>query len=367
MNKLLLIGDICSDGYSTKDLENFKCSDLGVFLSNYSGSIIGNLEAPILEEDISLNKNKFSLKNPPSNSGFFDFCDVLSLANNHIFDQGVQGYSNTVEFLNENSISYLGAGLDLLESRKPIFVDFEGRRIAFLAYNCYSTNSACNADMSSPGSAPLLFDFVSQDISTIKNKKQADFVIVLPHWGIENNFYPTAEQVCFARRVIDAGADAVIGSHTHTIQVNETYKGCPIYFSLGNFLFNNFQVGSQQTYYQSKFNKEGLMVELVIKDNKLIAKEYFLKFNESMLPELVDVEELSTPILNMNLNYREKVHRLKCFSSNPELTLLLKYNGRSAQVVYFSKPVDTDLIVSCETIFAKLKRMVLYRLRKLLA
>nr|MBO8918832.1 CapA family protein [Proteus mirabilis] len=60
-----------------------------------------------------------------------------------------------------------------------------------------------------------------------------DKVIILPHWGIENQFFPTAEQVCFARRLIDAGADAIIGTHTHTIQSHEIYNKKHIYYSIG--------------------------------------------------------------------------------------------------------------------------------------
>ncbi len=78
--------------------------------------------------------------------------------------------------------------------------------------------------------------------------------------------------------------------------MSEIYKGKNIYYSLGNFIFNNFCINSSQTYYQSKFNKEGLIIELTIENNTVKAKEHFLKFNENMLPELSSTDELSTPI-----------------------------------------------------------------------
>ncbi|WP_429140938.1 CapA family protein [Aeromonas veronii] len=366
MNRILFLGDICSHGYTKIDGESFKNNSLGKFLYNYEGVIVGNLEAPTLESNIVNNKNKFSLLNPPSNKSFYEFCDVVTLANNHIFDQGLDGYQETVNFLNELDIKYIGAGDDINQSRKPIIINLCSKKVALLAYNCYSTNSSMNADYSTPGTAPLLYDFIKQDIRNVRDVENVDLVIILPHWGIENQFYPTAEQVCFARSIIDCGADAIIGSHTHSIQVSERYNNKSIYYSLGNFLFNNFKISDEQFYYQSKFNKEGLVVEVSIEDNMLSITEHFIKFDDQMIPDFSKESFLSTPISKNNLTFSQKIKTLNCKKCSPELSLAYRFNGRSAQVVYTSVPVDISLVLTVESLFSKLKRLIMYRLRRLL-
>ncbi|MBG5892624.1 MULTISPECIES: CapA family protein [Providencia] len=366
MNKLLFIGDICSHGYKENDCIDFQKTKLYTFLNNFDGKIIGNLEAPILESNLINNTNKFSLLNPPSNKVFFDFCHIVTLANNHIFDQGIEGYTTTIDFLSTLKINYLGAGKNIDDARKPVIVELNECKVALLSYNCYSTNSFLNADSSNYGTAPLLYEFIEKDIESAKNNYNADIVIILPHWGIENQFFPTAEQICFARRIIDSGADAIIGSHTHTIQVSEIYKGKNIYYSLGNFIFNNFCINSSQTYYQSKFNKEGLIIELTIENNTVKAKEHFLKFNENMLPELSSTDELSTPIEKNNKKLELFTKDLSCNNCHPELSLSLKYNGNAMQILYSSTSIENSIILNIETVKSKIKRLVIHKIRKLL-
>lgn len=368
MAGVLFLGDICSHGYTKIDAEKFLSNKLGKFLTTYEGNIVGNLEAPILKENILVNNSKFSLLNPPENKSFFDFCTVLTLANNHIFDQGIDGYNKSIEELDRLNIKYLGAGQNVLEARMPEFLEVGSIRVALLAYNCYSTNSSLNADASNYGTAPLLLDFIKQDVNKLKSDSnlKVDKVIVLPHWGIENQFFPTAEQVNFARNVIDIGVDAVVGSHTHTIQSSEVYKGKPIYYSLGNFLFNNFSIGDSQTYYQTKFNKEGMMLELLFDNGEVSIKEHYIKFDDNMIPDYSDIQSLSTDIKNINRKFDEKVKNIDFNNAAPELSLSLKYNGRSSQIVYNSVPIDKSIILNIETYASKIKRLLSYRLRKLL-
>ncbi|EOY9126685.1 CapA family protein [Proteus mirabilis] len=366
MSKLLFIGDICTHGYDLNDYKLFKQSRLYNYLSNYNGYIIGNLEAPILNRNLTENNNKFSLLNPLVNKGFFDFCNVVTLSNNHIFDQGIDGYKITKNTLDSLGIQYIGAGENIYQARKPIILKIDKHNVALLAYNCYSTNSAMNADYSSFGTAPLLYDFIKEDIDLLKKNEGIDKVIILPHWGIENQFFPTAEQVCFARRLIDAGADAIIGTHTHTIQSHEIYNKKHIYYSIGNFIFNNFPISSEQQYYQSKFNKEGLLVELKIEDDLIRISEYYIKLDKNMLPEFCEIEALSTPIKKNNHDFNKKIKILSCKNTHPELSLSLRYNGKSTQIVYTSESIKNSISLNIETTKMKIKRLIIYRLRRLL-
>lgn len=364
MKKLLFIGDICTDTYRLEDVEKFKRTKLYSFLNNYDGQIIGNLESPILEENIINNKNKFSLLNQPSLFEMYSFCNAFTLANNHIFDQEIEGFNKTVKFLNSHNKGYFGAGKNLDKSRKPFVLNISNQKIHLLNYDCYSTNSEYNAKSSSYGTTPLIYEYIQIDIQNAK-KEGADFIFILLHWGIENEFYPTKEQVAFARRVIDFGIDGVIGSHTHTIQSFEVYKGKPIYYSLGNFLFNHFKITEKETYYQHKYNKEGLIVELIIDDTGIRFKEYFLKMDDEMIPEICEKENLETKIDEINNTLLEKTKDLAHSKMNPNLSISLKFNSKNMQLIYNDKPLNQDKKIKYEKLKTRIKRVIMKKIKSI--
>jgi hypothetical protein len=343
------------------DVVKFKKTKLYEYLINYDGYIIGNLESPILEQTILDNKNKFSLLNKPSLFEMYDFCDAFTLANNHIFDQDIDGYNRTVEFLKSNSKKYFGAGVNLLNARKPLVINIDGKTVFILSYNCYSTNSEFDAKMSSYGSSPLVYEYIEEDIKKAKSKN-ADCIFILPHWGIENEFYPTYDQVAFARRIVELGADGIIGSHTHTIQSFETFNNKPIYYSLGNFLFNHFKINNTETYYQHKFNKEGLIVEVNI-GNNIKTNEIYIKFDDFMIPELSDKNNIQTEIDMINKQLKEKTKDLKHNNMNSNLSISLKYNGKNMQLVYDSNVLNKDKNIKYEKLKSKIKRVVMKKIK----
>lgn len=363
MIKLLFLGDICTDTYNHNDMQKFKSTNLYEFLDTYDGKIIGNLESPILEENVLDNKNKFSLLNKPSLFDMYSFCSAFTLANNHIFDQEVEGFFKTIEFLQSQDKGYFGAGENINEARKPFILTVDNKNIYFLGYDCYSTNSEYNAKSSSFGSSPLVFEYIEQDIKKSK-KDGADFVFILPHWGIENEFYPTVEQVGFARRMIDLGAEGIIGSHTHTIQAFESYKEKPIYYSLGNFLFNHFKISQKETYYQHKYNKEGMIVEIIIDENGLKLKEYFLQMDDDMIPEFCDMNDLETTISSNNKLLQEKTKQLEHQKMKPNLSISLKFNDKNMQLVYDDKPINQDSNIKYEKLKTRIKRVVMKKIKK---
>ena len=167
--------------------------------------------------------------------------DVVSLANNHVWDLGEEGLKNTIEILKANGIKYCGAGMDIEEASKPAIIEKDGIRIAILAYCMYGSKYLGYVELAGDGKAginPLDIDKVVDDIKNAK--KMFDKVIVLPHWGREYRYDPLPNCVTMAKRMIDSGADAVLGSHTHQMQPFLKYKGKPICFSMGNFLFPDF-------------------------------------------------------------------------------------------------------------------------------
>ena len=167
--------------------------------------------------------------------------DVVSLANNHVWDLGEEGLRNTIKILRENSIDYCGAGLDEEEASRPAVLEKDGLKVAVLAYCMYGNKYLGYVELAGPHKAgvnPLDIEKVVCDIREARQKY--DKVIVMPHWSREYRYEPLPECVSMAKQMISAGADAVLGSHTHQIQPFLKYKGKPICFSMGNFLFPDF-------------------------------------------------------------------------------------------------------------------------------
>lgn len=164
---------------------------------------------------------------------------AVSLANNHSMDYGADGLVGELEKLESAEIPYFGGGRNLQTARQPVLFLRNGQRVALLGYNGFQTENY-EATSTTPGVAPLRIDVVEQDIRQAKEKYKADFVIPYVHWGPELVSQPYEWQRTMARQMIDAGAAAVIGAHPHITQTVETYRGKPIVYSLGNFVFDYF-------------------------------------------------------------------------------------------------------------------------------
>ncbi len=167
--------------------------------------------------------------------------DVVSLANNHIWDLGEEGLKSTIHLLKENGIRYCGAGMDAEEASRPVVLEKDGLQVAFLAYCVYGSKwlgYVEPAGKSKPGVNVLEMERAVREIR--KAKDQYGRVIVLPHWGREYTEKPLDEHIKMAKAMVAAGADAVLGSHPHRIQPTIMYKGRTICFSMGNFLFPDF-------------------------------------------------------------------------------------------------------------------------------
>ncbi len=167
--------------------------------------------------------------------------DVVSLANNHIWDLGEEGLRNTINVLNNNGIKYCGAGMNAREASRPAEIEKDGLRVAIFAYCMYDSPWMGYVELATEEQAgvnPLRIDKVVKDIR--EAKKEYDRVIVLPHWGREYQYEPLPECVTMAKEMVKAGADVVLGSHSHQVQPFIHTKGKPVCFSMGNFLFPDF-------------------------------------------------------------------------------------------------------------------------------
>jgi poly-gamma-glutamate capsule biosynthesis protein CapA/YwtB (metallophosphatase superfamily) len=203
--------------------------------------------------------------------------DAVTQANNHSMNFGARGMRDTLAALDQRKIQHFGIGENLTEARKPLILEAQGRKIAFLGYDGI-TGTTYGATESTAGTSPLDVDNMAEDIAAAR--QHADIVIPFVHWGIEYQLVPSAEQQSIARNAIDVGADIVIGSHCHWVQGMEVYNGKPIIYSLANFVFD--QEWSLET-------KQGLIMHLVFRQNRVVGIRFVPVLIEDFYqPHLVD-------------------------------------------------------------------------------
>lgn len=204
----------------------------------------GNLELPLTERGAPAKKD-YVFRAPPSSvaaltgAGF----NILSMANNHALDYGAEGLMDTLAALDRAGIAAVGAGRTAEQAHTPALLTVKGIRIAFLAYTNTPNDSisgwvaeADEAEPERPGVAWGRPDAIRRDVAAAKAR--ADVVIVSLHSGFEYTATPNGRQRELAKAAVDAGAALVLGGHPHVLQGVEFYKGAPIIYSLGNFVFD---------------------------------------------------------------------------------------------------------------------------------
>jgi len=249
--------------------------------------LFGNLEGPISDKGIKVGSIYSFRAEPEAIEGLtFAGFNLISLANNHAFDYGREALEDCLAKLSKAGIDYVGAGFNEGEAyggRTPVIKEIEGTKIGFLAYTNLGPES-WKASEKNSGIAWISekdFEKIKKDIENAKS--QADILIVSLHAGEEYAAEPTQFQIEFSKAAIDAGADLVIGHHPHVVQKSEKYKDKWIFYSLGNFVFD--QSFSQET-------MRGKILEILIKDgkiNELIPKK--IEINNYFQPEIATKEE----------------------------------------------------------------------------
>lgn len=161
----------------------------------------------------------------------------LNLANNHSIDQGRDGLLDTRDNIVKAGMVPIGAGDCMDEAVQPVKIATEPRNVYVMASLRLALENTAYLP-SQPSVSQESFEQLLARISQLKRDDQGCVVIVCLHWGTEHVLRPAVQQVTQARQIIDAGADALICHHSHTMQSVETYRGKPIYYSIGNFIFD---------------------------------------------------------------------------------------------------------------------------------
>lgn len=164
---------------------------------------------------------------------------AVSLANNHSGDYGPVAFSSMLNQLDKAGVKYFGGGQNLKQAHEPAIFTVKGKRVAVLGYTLFLPRSF-EALEDRPGSAWGEEDYIAEGIRRAREVHKADFVVVYPHWGWENEKFASRTQQRLAQFMLDQGADAVVGGHPHVTQNTQIYDGKPIFYSLGNFVFNGF-------------------------------------------------------------------------------------------------------------------------------
>lgn len=217
---------------------------------------VANLENPIVE-DCPKHDSGFKFCAVPEMLDGLTFAgiDIVSLANNHTLNYGREGFEETKKHLSERGIAYVGDGN--LEIR-----EYGGTKYGFLGFNFVSRNIS------------------DEEVDLIKDSDaKTDVLIILVHWGEEYKSAGNAHQNFLAKTMVENGAELIIGAHPHWVQNVEGVLGKQVYFSLGNFVFD--QMWSEET-------KKGMMLDILFDGENIVSETTFPIYMSSFAqPELI--------------------------------------------------------------------------------
>ena len=166
--------------------------------------------------------------------------DAVTLANNHVFDFGEIGLSDTMKYLARNEIPYLGAGENRKDASRILYFIVNGRKVAFVSATEIERSEKYTREATETQSGVLKMLDVNKFLPVIEQAKQvSDYVIAVVHWGTEGTLHPDNTQKRLAQQIVGAGADAIIGGHPHRLQGASFVNGAPVAYSIGNFWFSD--------------------------------------------------------------------------------------------------------------------------------
>jgi len=222
-----------------------------------------NLESPISDKGKNVGSIYSFHADPLVTAGLtYSGIDIVSFANNHVWDWGKESFLDTMKNLHTAGVEYAGSGENFSDSHTPKIFERNGIKVAYLAYTNLVSYSLRGAD-SSPSVAGIDLEQIEKDIKKAR-ENGADFVATSFHFGEEYETEHNAYQEQIAHSVIDVGANIVIGHHPHVAEEVELYKGGVIAYSLGNLIFDqNF----------SRDTSWGLVLKIRVDQSKVLSVE----------------------------------------------------------------------------------------------
>lgn len=271
---LTFLGDISlNDNYRKLAQEKINPFSDVIPLLQKSDLVIGNLEAIC---DVGLKTFPFNKTRLQTDVFALEYLKSLnlgmvSLANNHIFDNLEEGYLKTIAFLNLNEINYIGAKNVNSVREFHSSLTIKGLKFTFLNYLHSSTNPKI------PLNSNVVVNVyekekILQDI--YRHKEHSDILVLLFHWGMENSFYPEPWQVRDAKGFVEAGANIIIGHHTHTLQGFQRINKAIVFYSLGNFCFSPLLVNEKTYELDRSRHTESIILNVIISRDKSVSFQF---------------------------------------------------------------------------------------------
>ena len=237
-----------------------------------SDVMIVNSEFTVSNRGSALPNKTYTFRAKPERLSIYDEMgvDMVTLANNHVFDYGLDAFNDMLDAFDEYKIPHIGAGHNIAEAKKPYYFIINGYKFAFVSATRAEKNIMTPGATDNTGGVFRCYDPTDM-INLIKElRNECDYVIPIIHFGRENSHELETEQVSSAKAYIDAGADMVVGHHAHTLQGIEIYNNKPIIYNLGNFLFNNETIDT--ALFKVNLNNDGSVEYYIIpalqKDSK---------------------------------------------------------------------------------------------------
>lgn len=216
-------------------------SEDAVKVMKESSIMVANSEFTISNRGEKMPGKYYTFKASPKRIPIYDEMgiDLLTLANNHVYDFGKEAFYDMLDSLNEYQMPYIGAGKNIDEAKKPYYFIINGYKMAFVnATRAEKYILTPEATISDGGVFRCYDPEPLKDLIT-EVRKNSDYVILLVHWGREDSHELEQVQIDTSKIYIDAGADIIIGTHAHVLQGIEFYNHKPIIYNLGDFIFND--------------------------------------------------------------------------------------------------------------------------------
>jgi poly-gamma-glutamate synthesis protein (capsule biosynthesis protein) len=259
-----------------------------------------NLETPVSMRGVPFPKRFTFRSHPETLKGAADAgIDVVSLANNHTMDYGEEALMDTVDHLQTYGIGHTGAGKNEEEAFAAYYQTIKGKKVAILGLSRVLPDVSWFAGKKRAGIASAykkepMMEYVKKAVQS------SDYTMVMIHWNKELADYPEDYSKELARELIDAGVSAVIGSHSHSLMGIEYYKGAPIYYSLGNFIFTKSSVPK---------GNETVMAHLFLDNGRISSSVTPLKIVAHQ-PVLMDEDESKQLLEKLNhLSYNVEIDK----------------------------------------------------------
>lgn len=273
--------------------------------------------------------------------------NVVSLANNHVFDLGIESYDRLTEELTAHNIKFFGAGHNVEEASRPVVLEINNKKIAI--YGCCMEGVPPTRLEVATEDHPGIWKVSIKELMVVirSARNMYDFVFVMPHGGEEYKTLPMRNCIELSRRMVDAGADGVFWSHAHCIQPRLFYKERPIYFGLGSLLFPDVYVYPPRSvfYPSEKFNYSRLG----------ICKNFPKRIDK---PTLARWEKASRKGLGVTISISEKCSTISIFFEIDQNNILKETNGLRSLLFRFRLWLMSLLFFIPGRLYGKFRKIV---------